>query len=331
MVGCVLVRQGKLVGQGYHKMFGGPHAEIHALKNAGARAKGADLYVNLEPCCHWGKTPPCTDAIIKAGVRKVVSAMPDPNPLVRGKGFQKLRQAGIKVTIGTGRKAAENLNRSFVKYMTRHKPYVTLKSAFSLDGKIAAVSGQSQWITSPQSRKYSWNLRTQSDAILVGAETVRRDNPSLTSHGQGRYPARVVVTSTDNLNPRANIFNGQSPAWIFCSIPPGKPRTANAEWIHLPAGKNRRIALDVLLKELARRGISRLLVEGGGETSAQFIESKEADEIIYFIAPKLIGGRAAKTAIEGNGIRKLADAVNVVNVSVERAGPDLVIRGQVSH
>lgn len=329
MVGCVVVSNGRAVGEGWHARFGGPHAEIEALRRAGSRAKGATLYLNLEPCSHWGKTPPCADAVIRAGVREVVAAMRDPNFLVAGKGFAKLRKAGVKVRIGTMRREAERLNRAFLKFIRRKRPYVVLKSAMSLDGKIATASGDSRWISSEASRRCARKLRSEMDAVLVGGETVRRDDPSLTSHGLGRDPVRVVLTASGRLPARAKIFDGKARTWVVHGRKNlrGKP---GADWFFVrPRGG--RLPFGEVVSLLGARGISKLLIEGGGETAASALGSGEADEVLFFVAPVLIGGKDAPTPIEGKGVRKVADAWKLRDLSVERIGPDLLVRGFVEN
>lgn len=304
-VGCVIAKGARVLSQGAHLKFGGPHAEISALRAAGRKAKGATLYVNLEPCSHWGKTGPCVDAIIGAGIKRVVAAMGDPNPLVRGKGFKALIRAGIKVDNGIRKDEARDLNRSFVKFITRQKPYVFLKSALSLDGKIATSAGESKWITSPESRAFAHRIRSQMDAVLVGAETVRRDDPSLTSHGSGRDPLRVILTRTGRIKKTSKIFSkGPAPLVLKGNV-------------------------SQVLKKLAEGGVSRLLVEGGGETAAEFLESGNVDEAFFFIAPILIGGRDAKTGFEGRGFRAVKDALKLKDVTTRKIGPDILIHGRL--
>lgn len=330
LVGCVIVKNQKTIGEGFHAQFGAAHAEINAIEDAGASCKGATLYINLEPCCHWGKRPPCTDAIVSAGIRRVVAAMPDPNPLVRGKGFRKLQDKGIHIKVGVLEEEARNLNRVFIKYITKKRPYVILKSALSLDGKIATTTGESRWISSIASREFSARLRTQVDAILVGAETVRRDNPELTSHGKGRNPVRLVLSASGILPRKARIFDGASRTWIFSGAAPRTQRAENQkiEWIPLKQ-KKRRLDFSSLLNQLAKRGISKLLIEGGGETAASALESGAVDEIYFFVAPLLIGGRAAKTSFEGEGFRKLRNALRLKNVETKKIGEDLLIHARI--
>ncbi len=307
LVGCLIVKNKKIVGEGSHARFGCPHAEINALQQAGARAQGATLYVNLEPCCHFGKTPPCTDSIIKSGIKKVVYAMYDPNPIVSGKGLRALKKAGIELRGGVCEEEAKDLNRSFIKYIVNKKPYVILKTALSLDGKICTRSGDSKWISSKASRKLVHQLRSQVDGILVGAETVRRDNPSLTSHGEGRNPVRIVISSSGNLPKKSKIFDDSAPTWVF----------------------NGKIKFSNLLKQCAKKGVSKLLIEGGGTTAALALESKEVDEIYFFIAPILIGGKDALTPFEGKGFEKISQALHLENICVERIDQDILINGRI--
>lgn len=325
LVGCVIARGGKLLGEGFHQKFGGPHAEVHALRSAG-NARGATAYVNLEPCSHWGKTPPCAEALVKAGIGRVVCAMKDPNPLVSGKGFQILKRAGIRVQTGLLEREARDLNRSFLHFITSRKPYTILKIAMSLDGKTATGGGESQWITSKASREFSYRLRTRVDAILVGAETVREDDPALTSHGLGRNPARVVLSRSGKIPPHAQILDGTAPTWIFHGNRRVK-ESGLAEWIYLKPG-SARATVNAILTELGRRGISRLLIEGGAETLGTFVDAGIADEAYIFIAPKLIGGQAAKCAVGGKGIQKLRDVLSFKKISVQTLGEDILIQAR---
>ncbi|MBI4055641.1 MAG: bifunctional diaminohydroxyphosphoribosylaminopyrimidine deaminase/5-amino-6-(5-phosphoribosylamino)uracil reductase RibD [Elusimicrobia bacterium] len=217
LVGCVLVKGGRIVGEGYHPYFGGPHAEIGALEKAGPKAREAALYVNLEPCNCWGKTGPCTAAILQAGISRVVASMADPDPRVSGKGFQVLRQAGIQVRSGLLEAEARDLNRPYLIWTTQKRPYVILKSAATLDGKIAARNGKSRWISSKASRNYVHRLRSQVDAILVGTRTVLQDDPELTSHGQGKNPVRIILDAGGVLTPQQKVFNGSAQTLLMTS------------------------------------------------------------------------------------------------------------------
>jgi len=270
MVGALLVRGGRVVGEGYHQTYGGAHAEVEAIRRAGSRAKGSTLYVNLEPCSHWGKTPPCIDAIERAGVRRVVAAMRDPNPLVSGKGFAALKRQGTSITTPLLDEDAEHLNRAFVALMKHQRPYITLKVASSLDGRTSTMTGESKWITSAVSRKTGWRLRTEVDAIAVGAGTVIKDNPSLTAHGMGRNPVRIVFARRRSLPRRANVFDAASPTWVI--------KTARGA-----------MGLRKAMKDLAKRGIAHLLVEGGLTLQKSFLEAGLVDEVVWFVAPLIIG------------------------------------------
>ena len=293
-VGCVIVKDGKAVGEGAHLYFGGPHAEVHALKEAGHKAKGATVYTNLEPCSHWGKTPPCALALIRAGVKKVVSAMRDPNPLVAGKGFAALKKAGIKVITGVVESEARHLNRSFIKFIRERKPYVFLKSALSLDGKSAAGNGDSKWISSEESRNFARRLRAEVDGILVGGQTVRQDNPSLTAHGFGRNPVRIVLSKSGKLPKKSKVFDGKAQTWVLKG------------------------SIKEVMSVLGRQGISRLLVEGGDQTASEFLKAGEVDEVLYFVAPILLGGA-----------QKMNDALRLEGVETWKQGQDIAVWARV--
>ncbi len=327
MVGCVIVRNGRAIAEGFHEKFGGPHAEINALKLA-RNVRGATLYSNLEPCSHWGKTPPCANSIVQAGISRVVSSMADPNPLVSGKGFGHLKKAGVQVLQGIGEPQARELNRSYIKFITEKKPYVLLKAAMSLDGKTATREGDSKWITGISARDISHKLRAEVDAILIGAETVRKDNPSLTSHGQGRNPARVVVSASGSLPARSKIFNSASRTWIFHGNPSIQAKSrGTSEWIYLKA-RSGRLDFKAVLSELARKGVSRLLIEGGAETLGWALDSRQVDECAFFVAPLMIGGVAAQSAIGGKGFAQLKDALKLSKVETQIIGTDVLIRAR---
>ncbi len=284
MVGAVLVRAGQRVGEGCHRRYGGPHAEAEALRRAGARAGGSTLYVTLEPCSHWGKTPPCAEAVVRAGIRRVVAAMRDPHPLVAGKGLRFLRSRGIRVSTGLLRREAEHLNRAYLVRVKEGRPYVTLKIASSLDGRMATVTGQSRWITSPASRRAGHRLRARVDAIAVGAGTVLMDDPELTTHGLGRNPVRIVFSGRRRLPGRLKIFNQAAPTWRM-------------EQVTGKAGLTR------AMRDLAARGITHLLVEGGAKLQRSFLEAGLVDEVVCFIAPLIIGpARRLRDALRIKGM-----------------------------
>lgn len=270
MVGAVLVRRGRWVSSGFHHRYGGPHAEVEAIRKAGTRARGSTLYVTLEPCSHWGKTPPCAEAVIAAGVKRVVVAMKDPNPLVSGRGFRKLRAHHIAVESGVLESEARALNRAFILRIQKGRPYVTLKVAASLDGRTATVTGESKWITGSDSRREGYQWRSKVDAIAVGAGTVLRDNPSLTSHGMGRNPVRVIFKGRRPLRKASRVFDKSAPTWVF-------------------QGSRDPSVLRKQLKELSRKGITHLLVEGGRTLRQSFLDAGVVDEVIWFIAPIIIG------------------------------------------
>lgn len=287
-VGCVLVKGGRVIAEGWHRFYGGPHAEADALRRAGAQARGSTAYVNLEPCCdHAGKkTPACAPALAAAGVAQVICAMRDPNPGVSGRGLALLRRMGIKTRVGLLQADAETLNRPFLTRMRRRRPYVVLKAALSLDGRAYAPGGRSRWITGPQARQIAHKWRAESDAILVGIGTVLADDPSLTSHGAGKNPVRVVLDSRLRTPRRARVLDGRAPTLIFTAA---ARDLTGAETIRVASGAGR-LRLAAVLRELSRRGIGTLLVEGGPSVQADFLRQGLVDEARIFLAPKLLAG-----------------------------------------
>lgn len=335
MVGALVVKSGKIIASAYHARPGALHAEAIALKRAGQKAKGATLYVNLEPCAHLGRTPPCSKAIIKSGIKKVYCSMIDPNPLNNGKGKKELEKNGVNVRVGILNKEAAKLNEVFIKYVTKKMPFVIIKTAESLDGKIATKTMDSRWITSDESRDYSHRLRSEMDAVLVGVNTIIRDNPILTSR-RDKSPIKIVLDSNLRVPESAKIFSKKSPALNIVAILRKslkvphilkKVERFNKKGTLIIAcpGKNNRIDLEWLLKELAELEISRLLVEGGGDTIAGFLEQGLADKVLFFIAPKIIGGRNAVTSVEGKGVEKISQAIGLKDVKVEMLGRDILI------
>ncbi len=300
MVGAVLVRAGRVVGEGYHRKFGQAHAEIEAIRRAGERASGSTLYVNLEPCAHWGKTPPCAEAIVRAGLRRVVAAMQDPNPVVAGKGFRVLKRGRVSITRGILEKDARDLNRVFVTWAKNKRPFVTLKVASSLDGRTATITGESKWITGVEARQAGHRLRAEVDGIVVGAGTVLKDNPSLSAHGLGRNPIRVVFAGRRRLPKHLRIFNSKAQTWVLKDAR-GKVDIRNA------------------LKDLAQRGIAHLLVEGGQTLQQSFWEAGVVDEVVWFIAPLVIGSA-----------KRLKSARRLADVQVRTIGDDLCVKGRVA-
>jgi diaminohydroxyphosphoribosylaminopyrimidine deaminase/5-amino-6-(5-phosphoribosylamino)uracil reductase len=335
LVGCVIVKDGEVVGQGYHQRFGGPHAEVHALQAAGRRARGAVLYVNLEPCCHTGKTPPCVDAILDAGVGRVVAAVHDPNPLVAGGGVARLQQAGLAVTVGVCEAEARELNEAFYKYVTTGRPFVTLKCAMSLDGKIATRTGASQWITSPLARQEVHRLRHASDAILVGIGTVLQDNPLLTTRlpdQQGVNPLRVIVDSTLRLPAQARVATVTSDcrtlvATTARAAPAQQRRLAEQglEIVVLPAYDDGRVDVEALLAYLGQRQIASVLVEGGASLNATLLQRRLIDKVLCFIAPKIIGGDGL-SVIGACGIERMDQVIGLRASSGRSVGEDFLVQ-----
>jgi diaminohydroxyphosphoribosylaminopyrimidine deaminase / 5-amino-6-(5-phosphoribosylamino)uracil reductase len=328
MVGAVVVRGGRVVAEGWHRRFGGPHAEVDALDRAGSRAKGATLYVSLEPCPHFGKTPPCTERIVASGVSEIVAAVRDPNRIVNGKGLQKLRRSGIKVRTGTLEEEAVRLNRGFFKAHRHGLPYVAAKWAMTLDGKIATRTGDSRWVSGDRARGWVRTLRDEYQAILVGANTALRDDPGL--RGGKRDPIRIVLDSSARLPLDSQLVKSAKERRTIVAVTESAPAAkvrklerAGVQVIRLDAAD-----LRLVFEELARSGIHSILVEGGGEVHASLFEGGLADEVLVVVAPKIAGGRDAVTPVEGEGLSKMAEALNLQDVRVERLGDDVLIRAR---
>lgn len=333
LVGAVVVRDGKVVGRGYHRQCGGPHAEVFALDEAGDAARGATLYVTLEPCCHVGRTPPCTERILSAGIARVVAATEDPNPLVCGRGFAALQAAGVTVDVGLLRREAERQNEIFRTFITTGRPFVHLKLATSLDGRIATRTGVSQWITGEAAQRVAHRLRRRHAAIAVGIRTVLRDDPLLTvRHVVGRTPVAVVIDRHGRLPSDARLLEaGRSTIVAASSVPPERLASLTAAGCHvllLPADDGS-VDLGALVEELGGRGFDSLLIEGGGETAAGFLAAGLVDRVTFFVAPLLIGGRDAVASIGGRGPAELADAIRLRDVTLTWAEEDLVYSGLV--
>lgn len=330
VVGAVVVKNGEIVGFGAHLKAGEPHAEVHALCMAGEKAKDADVYVTLEPCSHYGKTPPCADLLIETGVKRVIIATTDPNPLVAGKGIAKLRQAGIEVDVGILKQEADELNQVFFHYIATKTPFVTLKYASSLDGKIATKTGESKWITSEAARRDVHRYRHLHDAILVGVNTVIADNPSLTvRHVEGgKNPIRIILDTHLRTPLDANVVNdGEAETWIVVGSGVKEEKIAQYSGKHVQIIKMNqpKIVIDELLKVLGEKQVTSLFVEGGAEVHGSFIEAKAVNQVIAYIAPKVIGGKDAPAPIGGSGFAQMADVMNLKIKSVETIGPDLKI------
>lgn len=328
MVGAVVVAGGEIVGRGWHRQAGGPHAEVFALEEAGVRARGATLYVTLEPCSHHGRTPPCADAVIAAGIRKVVACHADPNPRVAGQGFEKLRAAGIEVEVGEMALEAARLNFRFLTPLVAGRPAVTLKWAMSLDGRIATASGESQWISSPAGRRWALALREEHDATLVGIGTVLADDPLLNRRlglaaGAG---TRVVLDRKLRTPPMARLFTDPSPVLIYTERGAGEERQAleerGAVVVALP-----KVEPQAVLADLYSKGIQSVLVEGGGEALASFAAAGAFDRVAVCTAPLLIGGRGAPGPLGGEGAARLVDAARLEEMKAARRGPDVLLTG----
>ncbi len=310
MVGAVVVKGGRLVGAGYHRKAGEPHAEVNALRDAGEAAKGAELFVTLEPCSSWGRTPPCTEAILKAGVRRVVAGCLDPNPKHAGAGVKILADAGLDVSCGVEREACEQLNEAFFKWIVLKRPFVLLKMAETLDGRIATASGSSQWITGPAARRRVQRLRLWADAIMVGAGTARADKPQLTARTPGgkvlKTPRRFIATSSP-----LESFGLQAPSWEAVDLPD------KAAW-------------DAFLDRLGAEQASSLLIEGGGELAASALAAGAVDKVEFHIAPKILGGAGSRPSVGGADPMTLAEAKGLSRVSMRKLGCDFAVSGYIS-
>jgi len=329
MVGAVIVHNGSVVGEGFHARAGEDHAEVVALKDAGEKARGATMYVNLEPCCHFGKTPPCTNAIIRAGIRRVHMAMLDPNPLVQGKGQKILEEAGIETVVGECNQQAQELNEIFCHWICEKRPFVIAKFAMSLDGKIATHTGHSRWISSEKSRVYSHKIRNEVDAILVGANTIKKDNPRLTTRipdVEVKHPLRVVLDSRDGLSADSQIFSNQLTGKTILATTHKRDDFQHIETISLPQAKEG-ICIKALLDELAKRSITNILVEGGGTVLSSFFTQNYVDKVLAFVAPMIIGGDRAPTPVAGKGIDHISQAFRLENLTVNRLAEDIMISG----
>lgn len=326
-VGAVIVKDDKVVGMGYHQYFGGPHAEINALTDAGQNARGADMYVNLEPCAHFGKTPPCTTAILEAGIKKLYIAMEDPNSLVKGKGIRELNAHRVKAQIGCLENEAKELNSDYIHYLKFNRPYVILKWAMSIDGKIATHTGDAKWISNPAALKFAHHLRGKVGAIVVGINTVIKDNPLLTVRGMkiSNKPVRIVLDRTLRIPLRSKILNKDAKTIIACDSKAdlNKAKILMEKGIEVWQVKN----LPQLLQKLTNRGISKVLVEGGGQIHAAFIEQKLADKVLAVISPIVIGGEKAITPVAGLGIDKLKNALHLHNIKFKQLDDNVLMEG----
>ena len=343
MVGAIVVNRGRVVGRGYHLRPGLPHAEALALQRAGAQARGGTLYVTLEPCCHLKKrTAPCVPAIVRSGIRRVVIAQRDPNRLVNGRGTAALRRAGMSVTLGVARDQAETLNQAYRHWVRTQRPFVILKAAMTLDGQIATSSGEAKWITSKASRREVHRLRAQVDAVLVGIGTVLSDDPSLTARVgarltrlAGRQPLRVVVDSRLRMPLNARILRQADDGNTLIAVTAAAPterrialQRRGIEIVVLPS-QSGRVSLPALMRELGKRGITSLLVEGGAEINAAMLRGKLVQRVRLYMAPALLGGIDAKGMVGGKSPGRLAAALKVRNVVTRSVGGDIVVEGDL--
>ncbi len=338
LVGAVVVKDGRVVGSGYHQAAGKPHAEVNAIDDAGGAASGATIYVNLEPCNHTGRTPPCTQKIIQSGIQRVVVAMEDPNPDVAGGGIDYLKARGLQVSIGVCQEKARRLNEVFTKFISTRRPFVILKCAATLDGRIATRSGDSKWITNEQSRGYVHYLRHCVDGILVGINTVKADNPSLTTRldtGPGVDPVRIILDTGLSIPADAGILRLDSDSDTILVVGEkvdSRKRAAiekkGVRILESPV-KNSRINMGSLMEQLGSMGITSLLIEGGGRVMASALHSGIVDKIVFFYAPKILGGDDGISICRGKGPVSMQDSIAVKNISVQRFGDDVMIEGYV--
>ncbi len=333
LVGAIIVKDGIIAGTGIHRKAGEPHAEVHAFRMAGEYAKGATLYVTLEPCSHYGKTPPCANLVKESGVARVVVAMQDPNPEVAGRGIEIIRNEGIEVDVGVLEEKAKRLNERFIHNMLTNRPFVISKFAMTLDGKLATHTGHSKWITGEQSRYTVHQLRNEVDAILVGIGTVLADNPSLTTRlpeGGGKNPIRIILDSELRIPLDANVVNTAEAKTIIVtteSADEGKLTTLREKGVEciFVSKKETGLDLDAMLVALYQKGITDVLVEGGGEINASFLRAGLIDKYFIYIAPKLLGGRNSLTPFTGRDVDRMDEALNVVFEKVDKMGEDLCI------
>ena len=336
MVGAVVVKNRQVVGRGYHERFGGPHAEVNALNEAGEGAMGATLYVTLEPCNHTGKTPPCTERILAAGLRRVVVAMGDPNPGVKGGGIRHLRNAGIQVDEGVLEETARRQNEVFVKYIKTRRPFVILKCAATLDGRIATRTGDARWVSGPESRQFVHQLRHAVDAIMVGVDTVKADDPSLTTRlpdGNGCDPTRIILDTHLSLPLNARVLTQASSADTILITGPDtsasiqdQVRAAGAKILTTPL-HNGRIDMTAAMAALGAEGLASVLIEGGSRVSGSALRAGMVDKILFFYAPKLLGGDDGVPLCRGPGRGRMQDALEVEDLTVHRFGDDVMLEG----
>jgi diaminohydroxyphosphoribosylaminopyrimidine deaminase/5-amino-6-(5-phosphoribosylamino)uracil reductase len=336
MVGCVIVRGGTVAGEGFHQRAGAPHAEVMAIRDAGEETVGADLYVNLEPCSHRGRTPPCTEAIIRAGIARVYAAMEDPNPRVAGRGGEILSRAGVAVTFGLFAEAAGKLNEAYLKHVQTGLPFVFIKSAVSLDGKTATRTGESRWITGEEERAVVHEMRNGADAILVGIGTVLADDPRLTTRipgGGGKDPNRVVMDPLLRIPHRAKVLTqgGEGKTIIVTTGQASgeradRLRKLGAE-VMVMKKQGQFIDMKELMAILGKRGVASVMIEGGSEVAASALSAGVVDKVVYFIAPTIIGGKEAPGAVGGEGVSSLGDAISLRDLTYSPVGKSIMVEG----
>jgi diaminohydroxyphosphoribosylaminopyrimidine deaminase/5-amino-6-(5-phosphoribosylamino)uracil reductase len=335
IVGAVVVKNGRIIAEGFHEQAGLAHAEMVVLDKAAAKAKGATLYVTLEPCAHYGRTPPCTDMILRSGIKEVIVGMQDPNPLNNGKGVNILRQNRIKVQVGFCEDELRQINESFIKYITKRIPFVTVKVAQSLDGKIATRTGDSKWITSDKSRGYAHRIRSQFDAIMVGVNTIRKDDPRLDSWFSKKHPVKIIVDSQLSISQDANLFSGKSQVIIVTlNVRPGQ-ETENRKLLAAKAKilevkeKDGQINLNDMMKKLARMDITNILVEGGGTLVGSLFDEGLVDKVLFFVSPKIVGGKEAISSVMGRGVERMDKAVKLKKIKLRRFGEDMLVEAYI--
>lgn len=340
LVGAVIVKDGRIIGEGYHGYYGGNHAEVEAINNASESVEGGTIYVNLEPCSHYGKTPPCAKRLVEEGIVRVVAAIYDPNPKVAGKGFGILRDNGIEVEVGLMEKEARELNEIFIKYITEKIPFVYLKYAMTLDGKIATITGDARWISNEKSRQEVHKLRNKVGGIMVGIGTIISDNPSLNTRivegdDKGKDPTRIIVDSHCSIPVNSKVLHLESDARTIVAVTRQadhhkiKAVQATGAQVLVIEDRNDRVDLASLFKVLGNRGIDSILIEGGGELIYSAIETELVDKVQVYIAPKIIGGAKAPTPVAGKGVTMMKEAIELKNIKRKVFDEDIMIEGYI--
>ena len=329
LVGAVIVKNGKVIGEGWHECFGKAHAEINAFSNAVETVEGGELYVTLEPCSHYGKTPPCAKTIVEKQIKKVYIGMKDPNPLVSGKGIEILKKAGIEVICGIYEEECRKINEIFIKYITTKSPFVVMKTAMTLDGKIASYIGDSKWISCEKSREIVHKMRSSCMGIMVGIQTVLKDNPFLTSRIENAHnPIPIIIDSTLKIPENAHVLEGKHCIIATTDKADEQKRKRlelkGVEIIQLRE-KNGHVDLKLLLNKLGEMGIDSILLEGGGELNFSMLENQLIDKIVFFLAPKLLGGRDAKTPLEGTGFSKVKESICLKDIEIKKIERDIFV------